>query len=227
VRRAVVLVSGGMDSATCLAIAREDGFETHALAVDYGQRHRGELDAARAVAGALGTRTFRVLRVDLSGHGGSVLTGRGEVPKDRPEAEIGSGIPVTYVPARNLVFLAVALSAAEALDADAVVLGVNALDYSGYPDCRPEFLAAFREAARLGTRRGVEARPIDVLAPLLHSGKGEVVRRGLALGVPFEATLSCYDPVPAGGGWRHCRRCDACHLRARGFRDAGHADPAP
>jgi 7-cyano-7-deazaguanine synthase len=216
-----------MDSSTCLAAAIADGFEAHALAVDYGQRHRGEIEAARAVAEALGARSFRVVRADLAVLGGSVLTGSGEVPKDRPLEEIGRGIPSTYVPGRNTVFLALALSAAESLEAEAVYIGVNSLDYSGYPDCRPEFLAAFREAARLGTRRGVEGRPIEIHAPLLQSGKGDIVRMGASLGVPFEKTLSCYDPVAGPEGWTHCRRCDACLLRARGFRDAGREDPAP
>ncbi len=222
-RRAVALLSGGMDSATAAAIVRDDGTLVHALAVDYGQRHVAELDAARRVAGALGLADFRVVKVDLAALGGSALTDDVDVPKDRDELVLGCDIPVTYVPARNTVFLAVALAAAEVLDADAIVLGVNALDYSGYPDCRPAFLDAFREVSATGTKRGVEGRPIEILAPLLEMTKAEIVRRGEAHGVPFALTLSCYDPTRGGTA---CGRCDACRLRARGFREAGRSDPA-
>jgi len=221
-RRAVALLSGGMDSATAAAVVRDHGFEVHALAVDYGQRHAAELEAARRVASALGLAGFRVVKVDLAALGGSALTGDLEVPKDRDEA-IGADIPVTYVPARNTVLLAVALAAAEVLDADAIVLGVNAVDYSGYPDCRPAFLEAFRRVSEAGTRRGVEGRPIEILAPLLELSKADIVRLGHGIGVPFEATLSCYDPAP---GPVPCGRCDACRLRARGFAEAGLPDPA-
>jgi 7-cyano-7-deazaguanine synthase len=224
---AVVLLSGGMDSATAAAVARDEGWHLEALALDYGQRHRGELESARAVAGALGLDPFRVVRVDLAALGGSALTDAIEVPKDRTEHSIGRGIPSTYVPARNTVFLALAIAAAESAEADAVVIGVNALDYSGYPDCRPAFLAAFEEVVATGTRRGVEGRPIRILAPLVRWTKAEIVRRGVDLGVPYEKTLSCYDPVARDGAWLHCGRCDACRLRARGFAEAGIADPAP
>jgi len=224
---AVVLLSGGLDSATCLAQARADGHEVLALSVDYGQRQRAELDRAATLASALGAREHRVVRVDLASLGGSALTGDVPVPKDRTEDEIGAGIPVTYVPARNTVLLAVALAAAEALDADAVYLGVNAVDTSGYPDCRPAFLDAFRALAAVATRRGVEGRPIRIEAPLLEDDKAGIVRRALALGVPVATTLSCYDPVETAGAWVHCGRCDACRLRARGFREAGVEDPAP
>jgi 7-cyano-7-deazaguanine synthase len=223
---AVVLLSGGMDSATCLAQARADGFDVVALSFDYGQRHRFELEAAAAVARRLGAREHRVLRVDLASLGGSALTADVAVPKDRSDAEIGAGIPVTYVPARNTVFLALALAAAEAWDADAIYLGVNALDTSGYPDCRPEFVEAFRRVAALGTRRGVEGRPIGIRAPLEDDTKADVVRRALRLGVPLELTLSCYDPREHEGRALPCGRCDACLLRARGFRAAGVDDPA-
>ena len=227
-RRAVVLLSGGLDSATCLAIARRDGFETHALTVDYGQRHRAELDAARAVARAFGAASHRVVALDLRAIGGSALTSDAiAVPKDRTDAEIGGGVPASYVPARNTLFLALAVGAAEALDADAVYVGVNALDTSGYPDCRPEFLDAFREAARLGTKRGVEGRPVEIRAPLVAETKAGIARLATALSVPIAKTLSCYDPVAGGGGApaSHCGRCDACRLRKRGFAEAGIADP--
>jgi 7-cyano-7-deazaguanine synthase len=215
-----------MDSATCLAEAQADGFDVHALSVDYGQRHEGELAAARAVARRLGAREHRVLAVDLRSLGGSALTTDAEVPKDRDDAEIGAGIPVTYVPARNTVLLALALATAEALGADAIYVGVNALDTSGYPDCRPEFIDAFRRVADLGTRRGVEGRPIEIRAPLQHETKAGIVLRAVRLGVPLELTLSCYDPVTTSAGPEACGRCDACRLRARGFADAGIPDPA-
>jgi 7-cyano-7-deazaguanine synthase len=216
-----------MDSATCLALARAEGWETHALAFDYGQRHRAELQAARRVAVTLGAASFRVIRLGFDPPLASALTGGARIPKDRPREEIGRGIPPTYVPARNMTFLSLALGVAESIDADAVVIGVNALDSSGYPDCRPPFLEAFREASRRGTRRGAEGRPVEILAPLLSMTKGEIVARGVALRVPFEVTLSCYDPTVVGSEARHCRRCDACLLRARGFAEAGRTDPAP
>ena len=228
--RAVVLLSGGLDSATCLAVARRDGFSAHALSVDYGQRHRAELLAARRVASALGAVSHRVVAVDLRALGGSALTSDAiEVPKGRADEEIGRGIPVTYVPARNTVLLAVATAAAESLEADAIYVGINELDSSGYPDCRPEFLDAFREAARLGTRRGVEGRPVEFRAPLLLETKAGIARLALALRVPVELTLSCYDPPPPSGDDDvravHCGRCDACRLRRRGFQQAGLMDP--
>jgi 7-cyano-7-deazaguanine synthase len=212
-----------MDSATAAVLVAGEGYEVHALAIDYGQRHAVELDAARRVADALALASFRVVRVDLAALGGSALTDDVEVPKDRNEADIGGDIPITYVPARNTIFLAIALAAAEVLDADAVVLGVNALDYSGYPDCRPAFLDAFREVSAQGTKRGVEGRPVEILAPLLAMTKAEIVLAGQDHGVPFELTLSCYDPAEGGVA---CGRCDACRLRARGFEAAGIDDPA-
>lgn len=228
VRRLVVLLSGGLDSATVAAWARAEGYEVHALAVDYGQRHRHELAAARAVADALRVASFRVVRVDLAALGGSALTSDLPVPKDRPLADIGAGIPSTYVPARNTVLLGLAFAAAEVLDADAVALGVNALDCSGYPDCRPEFLAAMRAVAATGTARGALGRPLEVLAPLIGDTKADIVRRGARLGVPWQLTLSCYDPVEDRGGRAlACGRCDACRLRAKGFAEAGIPDPAP
>lgn len=225
--RAVVLLSGGMDSATVAAVLRAEGHEVHALLVDYGQRQRAELDAARAVAGALGLASVRCVSVDLRALGGSALTSDLAVPKDRPFEAIGADVPVTYVPARNTVLLGLALAAAEVLDADLVGIGVNALDCSGYPDCRPEFLDAMRAVAAAGTRRGAEGRAVRIVAPLLGDTKADIVRRGHALGVPFALTLSCYDPAPRAGRWRACGRCDACRLRARGFQQAGLLDPAP
>jgi len=227
--RAVVLVSGGLDSATTLAVARNLGFACHALTVDYGQRHRVELDRAAAVCAGLGVVEHRVARVDLGFVGGSALTDRSiAVPKSRAEAEIAADIPVTYVPARNTVFLAIALAWAEALDARDLSIGVNAVDYSGYPDCRPEFLEAFEALAARATRAGVGAlagaqRPFRVHAPLLRWTKGDIVRRAVELGVDLAVTLSCYDPDASG---RPCGACDACVLRARGFRDAGVEDPS-
>lgn len=227
--RAVVLLSGGLDSATCLAIARRDGFEVHALSIDYGQRQRAELDAARRLAAALGAATHRVVAVDLRAIGGSALTDASiDVPRDRSAAEMGADIPSSYVPARNTILLGLATGLAEVVDADAVFLGINQVDCSGYPDCRPEFLEAFRAVARLGTRRGADGRPVAFVAPLLGLSKAGIVRLARELGVPIAATLSCYDPVapvPAGGTAVHCGRCDACLLRRRGFADAGAPDP--
>jgi 7-cyano-7-deazaguanine synthase len=221
-RKAVVLLSGGLDSSTCLAVARARGFEAHCLSVDYGQRHRGELARARRVARALGAASHRVVRVGLAAFGGSALTDSSiAVPKDRPEPEMASSIPATYVPARNTVMLSLALAHAETLGASDVFIGVNAVDYSGYPDCRPAFLRAFERLARLATRAGVEGRPLRIHAPLLRLTKARIVRLGTRLGVPFRLTLSCYDPVRG----RACGRCDACALRRRGFAEAGLADP--
>jgi 7-cyano-7-deazaguanine synthase len=218
---AVVLLSGGLDSATVLALARSNGMRCHALTVRYGQRHGHEIECAERVARALGAAEHRTLEIDLSGFGGSSLFPGGEIPKgEDPSGR--SSIPSTYVPARNTILLSLALGWAEVLDAEAIYLGVNALDYSGYPDCRPEFLEAFRGMAALATRRGVEGRPIEIRAPLLRLTKGEIIRRGLELGVDYGMTTSCYDPDQTGAP---CRCCDACTLRARGFRDAGVQDP--
>ena len=223
---AVVLVSGGLDSATTLAVARERGFACRALTVDYGQRHRVELDRAAGVARALEAVEHRVVRVDLSFAGGSALTDRSiEVPKARSDDAIADGIPSTYVPARNTVLLSIALAWAEALGIRDLFVGVNAVDYSGYPDCRPEYLEAFERLAALATRAGVEAdgEPFRVHAPLLRRSKAEIVRMALDLGVDPAWTVSCYDPDPAG---RPCGACDACRLRQRGFSEAGEVDPA-
>jgi len=213
----VVLVSGGLDSATVLALARSRGHTCHALSVDYGQRHRCELDAARAIARSLGALSHRVVTLDPSALSGSALTGGPEVPKDRPDSEIASTIPTTYVPARNLVMLSLAVGLAEVLGARDVHIGVNAMDYSGYPDCRPEFVEAFAHAAKLGTRDAVHVR-----APLVSMTKARIIRVGLDLGVDYSATVSCYDPDDTG---RACGRCDACALRRRGFEEAGCPDP--
>ncbi len=221
--KAVVLLSGGVDSATTLAVARSQGFDCHALSFDYGQRHRRELEAARAVAAALGAREHRVVAVDLRAFGGSALTGEIDVPKGRPRRRIGEGIPATYVPARNTVFLGLALGYAETIGAADIFIGVNAVDYSGYPDCRPEFIEAFERLANLATKMGVEGRRIRVHAPLIALTRREIVRRGVELGVDYGLTWSCYDPAPDG---RPCSRCDACVLRAEGFAAAGVADPA-
>jgi 7-cyano-7-deazaguanine synthase len=220
-RDAVVLLSGGLDSYTAAAIAREEGFRLFALTVRYGQRHARELDAARAVAAALGVARHIELDVDLSAFGGSSLTGSDPVPKDRPIDP--HEIPSTYVPARNTVFLSLALGWAEVLDAQDLFIGVNALDYSGYPDCRPEYIAAFEQLASLATAKGVHGARFHVHAPLQHLTKAEIIRRGLALGLDYGLTHSCYDPAPDG---RPCGRCDSCVLRAAGFAQAGVEDPA-
>jgi len=217
-RKAVVLVSGGLDSATALAVARSEVDACYALTIDYGQRHRQELEAARRVAAALGVAEHRIARFDLSWIGGSALTDASiDVPQQPSE-----GIPVTYVPARNTVFLALALGWAEVLEAEAIYIGANAVDYSGYPDCRPEYLEAFRRLAALATKAGVEGRPTDIRAPLVNLPKAEIIRTGARLGVDYSLTLSCYDPDAEG---RACGRCDACRLRAQGFKDAGLPDP--
>jgi 7-cyano-7-deazaguanine synthase len=223
-RRAVVLLSGGLDSATVLAIARSEGFLCSCLLVDYGQRHRVELERARLVARAQGVDDVRVVQVDLRAIGGSALTADIEVPKDRPESERGTGIPVTYVPARNTLFLALALGLAETLAATDLFIGINAVDYSGYPDCRPEFIRAFETLANLATRAGVEGARFRVHAPLSGLRKAEIIRTGARLGVDFALTHSCYDPDPRG---RACGRCDSCLIRREGFRTAGVSDPTP
>ncbi len=223
-RRAVVLLSGGLDSSTCLAIARSQGFACSCLLVDYGQRHRVELERARVVARSQGVEDVRVVEVDLRAIGGSALTADIAVPKDRPGAERASGIPVTYVPARNTLFLALALGMAETLGATDLFIGVNAVDYSGYPDCRPEFIRAFEALANLATRAGVEGARFRVHAPLSGMSKAEIVREGTRLGVEYALTHSCYDPDPAG---RACGRCDSCLIRREGFRAAGVPDPTP
>ena len=223
-RPAVVLLSGGLDSATTLAVARSEGHEPHALSFDYGQRHAGELDAAEAVARQQGVTHHQVIRIDLKSFGGSALTANLPVPQGAPDREIGGGIPVTYVPARNTIFLSYALAWCEVIPATDIFIGVNAVDYSGYPDCRPEFIRAFEQLANLATRLGVEGRRIQVHAPLISLSKAEIIRLGLALGVDYSLTRSCYAPDEAG---RACGRCDACVLRLRGFEEVGIRDPAP
>lgn len=217
-KKAVVLVSGGLDSATVLAIASDDGYSCHALTVDYGQRHRAELDAAKRVAQKLGAREHRELTIDLGGLGGSALTDTGiAVPN-----ESSAGIPVTYVPARNTIFLSLALAWAEVLGASDIFIGANAVDYSGYPDCRPEYLAAYQTMANLATKAAIEGSPITIHAPLVHLSKARIIRRGMALGVDFRSTVSCYRADHEG---RACASCDACRLRREGFAAAGFADP--
>ena len=219
--KAVLLLSGGLDSYTAGAIAKADGYELYALTIRYGQVHAREIEAARRVASALTVAQHLELDVPLSKLGGSALVGDGEIPKDRSLA--GGGIPSTYVPARNTVFLSLAMAWAEVAGAGAIVIGVNALDYSGYPDCRPEYLRAFEQLAALATKAGVEGRSLTILAPLLELTKADIIRRGVALGVDYGLTLSCYDPRPDG---QPCGHCDSCILRARGFREAGETDPA-
>jgi 7-cyano-7-deazaguanine synthase len=219
--RAVVLLSGGLDSYTAAAAAKAEGYELYALSVRYGQLHAREIEAARAVARALGVARHVELSVDLAAFGGSALVGDGAIPKDRA-LESDRSIPSTYVPARNTVFLSLALAFAEVTGATAIVIGVNALDYSGYPDCRPEYLEAFERVAALATKAGVEGRPLKILAPLVQLSKADIVRRGVALGLDYGLTHSCYDPLPSGAP---CGRCDSCRLRAKGFAEAGVVDP--
>ena len=222
--RAVVLLSGGLDSTTVLALATSEGRAVHALTFRYGQRHAIELEAARRVAERYDVAGHVIADIDLRAVGGSALTSDLPVPKDRLDAERDAGIPVTYVPARNTVFLSFALAWAEVLDADEIFIGVNALDYSGYPDCRPEYIAAFERMANLATKRAVEdGRPVRVRAPLIDLAKREIIQLGLRLGVDFALTTSCYDPGAEGDA---CGHCDACLLRLRGFADAGVRDPA-
>jgi 7-cyano-7-deazaguanine synthase len=214
----VVLLSGGLDSATCLALARQQGYACHALSFDYGQRHRSELDAAQRVAQQLGVAAFKVFRLDMGGIGGSALT---DTALAVPEQE-SSGIPITYVPARNTVFLSCALAWAEVLEASAIFIGVNALDYSGYPDCRQDFIDAYQRMANLATRAGVEGRELKIATPLIDMSKADIIRAGHALGVDYGLTVSCYQADAQG---RACGKCDSCRFRRKGFADAGIPDP--
>lgn len=223
-RNAVLLLSGGLDSTTVLAIAKAEGFNIYALSFNYGQRHSIELDAARAIAARSGVARHVTVDVDLRQFGGSALTADMDVPKARSLDEMGADIPVTYVPARNTVFLSFALAFAEVTAADDLFLGVNALDYSGYPDCRPEYIAAFKVMANLATRRGVEGHELRIHTPLIELSKAEIIARGVALGVDYSETRSCYDPTLAGDA---CGSCDSCLLRLRGFAENGLSDPAP
>jgi len=217
-RKAMVLVSGGLDSATTLAMARQQGFTCYAMSFDYGQRHRCELEAAVRVSTMLGASEHRVITLDLRQFGGSALTDDAIAVPEQP----GEGIPLTYVPARNTIFLSFALAWSEVLGARDIFIGVNAVDYSGYPDCRPEFIRAYEQMANLATRAGVEGRPFTIHAPLIEMSKAEIIRQGTALGVDYGQTISCYNPDEAG---RACGRCDSCRLRAAGFAAAGVADP--
>ncbi len=221
-KRAVVLLSGGLDSATTLAIARAEGFESYALSFRYGQRHAQELAAAERVACSLGAAAHRTAEIDLRIFGGSALTDDIAVPKDRDAATMAAEIPITYVPARNTIFLSYALAWAEVLETRDIFIGVNAVDYSGYPDCRPEFIAAFAQLANLATRAGVHGTRFEIHTPLLRLAKREIIERGSELGVNYSLTHSCYDPTPDGLA---CGRCDSCELRLKGFREAGRTDP--
>jgi 7-cyano-7-deazaguanine synthase len=218
---AVVLLSGGIDSTTTLAIAIAQGYEAHALSFDYGQRHQIETEAARRVAKSLGVKEHRVAKIDLRLFGGSALTDQIAVPKQRSDTQIAHGIPVTYVPARNTIFLAYALAWAEVITASDIFLGVNAIDYSGYPDCRPEFIEAFETLANLGTKAGVEGRRFQIHTPLIKFSKAEIIRKAVELGVDLSLTHSCYDPTPEDLA---CGECDSCLLRLKGFREAGIKD---
>ncbi|MBV8708126.1 MAG: 7-cyano-7-deazaguanine synthase QueC [Acidobacteriaceae bacterium] len=223
VKRAICLLSGGLDSATCLAIARREGYECYCLSFDYGQRHQVELQAARRIAESLGAKEHKVVRFDLRAFGGSALTSEEDVPKNRHENEMSSGIPVTYVPARNTIFLSFALAYAEVIGAEDIFIGVNAIDYSGYPDCRPEFIEAFERMANLATRAGVEGTTaVKIQTPLQTLSKAEIVRKALELGLDVSLTHSCYDPDRNG---HPCGSCDACILRRKGFEEAHAVDP--
>jgi len=220
-KRAVVLLSGGIDSTTTLAITIAEGYEAYALSFDYGQRHHIETKAARRVAKSLGAKEHRIARIDLRVFGGSALTDDIAVPKQRLETEIARGIPITYVPARNTIFLSYALAWAEVIEADDIFIGVNAIDYSGYPDCRPEFIQAFANLADVGTKAGVEGRRFQIQTPLIKLSKADIIRKGNELGVDFSLTHSCYDPTAEGLA---CGECDSCLLRLKGFREAGIKD---
>jgi 7-cyano-7-deazaguanine synthase len=221
-KRAVVLLSGGIDSTTTLAIAIAEGYEAYALSFEYGQRHKIEMEAARRIANSLGAKEHRVAKIDLRVFGGSALTDDVNVPKRRSEIQIAHGIPVTYVPARNTIFLAYALAWAEVIPANDIFLGVNAIDYSGYPDCRPEFIEAFETLANVGTKAGIESRRFYVHTPLIKFSKAEIIRKAVELGVDLSLTHSCYDPTQEGLA---CGECDSCLLRLKGFREAGTKDP--
>ena len=224
-KRAVILLSGGLDSATCLAIARNQGFETHTVSFRYGQRHQYELQRAQLISEKLDATSHRIIDIDLAQFGGSALTDAAiDVPKSETVESIGEAIPVTYVPARNTVFLSLSLAFAETVDAKDVFIGVNSLDYSGYPDCRPEFIEAFEQMANLATKAGVEeSQRLKIHTPLINLTKAEIIARGMELGIDYGLTLSCYDPGDAG---RPCQHCDACLLRARGFATNGIQDPS-
>ncbi len=221
-RDAVVLLSGGVDSSTTLAIARHEGFQCYALSFDYGQRHRFELDAARSVAKAFDVADHRIVKIDLRAFGGSALTDDIDVPKDRPPEVMNEGIPITYVPARNTIFLSFALAYAEVLSATDIFIGVNAIDYSGYPDSRPQYIKAFETMSNLATKMGVEGQRITIHTPLIDLTKAQIIKRGIDLGVDYSLTFSCYDPQSNN---EPCGHCDSCLLRAEGFRQAGVADP--
>jgi 7-cyano-7-deazaguanine synthase len=221
-KHAIVLLSGGLDSATTLAIARSQDYETYALSFDYGQRHKREVDAAKKVARSLGAKKHLVVKIDNQIFAGSALTNDVDVPKSRSEKEIGTGIPVTYVPARNTIFLAHALAWAETIPAGHIFIGANAIDYSGYPDCRAEFIALFETLANIATKAGVEGARIQIHAPLIKMSKADIVRKAVELDIDLALTHSCYDPSPNG---RACGKCDSCRLRQKGFREAGVKDP--
>ena len=223
IKKAVVLLSGGLDSTTTLAIAHDEGYDTYAMSFRYGQRHTVELQSAKNVAKALGVKQHIVIDIDLRTFGASALTADIEVPKNRPDTEMGNSIPITYVPARNTIFLAYALAYAEVLVADTIFIGANAIDYSGYPDCRPEYINAYQTLANLATQAGVEGKTkLRIRAPLINKTKAEIIQIGAALGINYSLTLSCYDPDAEG---RACGECDSCLLRKRGFKEAGIPDP--
>ena len=221
-KHAIVLLSGGLDSATALAIARSQGYETYALSFDYGQRHQREIEAARKIANSLGAKKHLVVKIDNQIFAGSALTDKVDVPKSRSGKQIAAGIPVTYVPARNTIFLAHALAWAETIGAGHIFIGANAIDYSGYPDCRPEFIMLFETLANVATKSGVEGARIQVHAPLIKMSKADIIRKAVELNVDLSLTHSCYDPLPDG---RACGECDSCQLRQKGFREAGITDP--
>ncbi len=222
--KAVILASGGLDSTVTAAMARHEGYALYLLTIRYGQRHHAEIQRAQEIAAWLDAAEHKILQLDLHEFGGSALVGSGDIPKNRSGQERQSGIPSTYVPARNTIFLSLALAYTEVVDASCIFIGANVLDYSGYPDCRPEFLRAFEQVARLGTKKGAHGKTVQINAPLLRLSKTQIIQQGRTLGVPFELTHSCYDPREDGSA---CGQCDSCLIRLQGFRDAGLQDPAP
>jgi len=222
-KKAVVLLSGGIDSTTILAIAKNSGFDVYAISFRYGQRHEIELEAAKKIAAQTGVKQHLIMNIDLGAIGGSALTANLEVPKSRNIKKISEDIPITYVPGRNIIFLSLALAWAEVLQANDIFIGANAIDFSGYPDCRPEFLTAFEKMANLGTRAGVEGDKIKIHAPLIELTKAQIIQQGIELGVDYSTTLSCYDPTEEG---KACGQCDSCQLRKKGFHEAGIVDPS-
>ena len=226
-KKSVILFSGGLDSSTCLAIAIKEGFEVYALTVNYSQRHLCEIDKSKQICDKFDVKEHKIVSVDLRSLGGSALTDDIDVPRNRPLEDIDKYIPSTYVPLRNVTLLSIAAGWAEIIDADAIYAGMNAVDYSGYPDCRPEFIESFKEVLSVGTKRGVEGNPPEIITPLMYMKKSDIIKKGISLGLDYSLTWSCYSPVKRNKEWYACGRCDACRLRLKGFYEAGLEDPLP